>query len=434
MGNALIIIKHDFWPDHSIMQKAEQYSLEASLPTYHFSEILILLGIVGLTIPFLQRLKISPVLGFLICGLLAGPYGLAAVLTNIGLPVEAPIQDNAVIHNFSDLGIMFLMFMIGLKLSWRDLWHMRLHIIGLGSCQIVITTFVIFMIAQAFGNGLMVSILLGACFALSSTAMVMQLFEERRMLHSPAGRVSFSILLMQDLAVVPILVMLNIFAASDDQSIWLLMGQSLLIGLLASFAIYVLGSRLLEPLLKYLHSDEKSEWLMSFVLFVLIGTAMLTEAAGLSAALGAFLAGILLAETEHRDRIQSIIAPVKSLLLGVFFLSIGMVINPAFVLENPFWIVLSVIGIGALKAGIIFLLCLAFRLQRKVAFQSAIVLGQSGEFVFVIVAMALVKGLLSESDSQFFMIVTALSMMITPVVEKLATGFLHEFDKTDERH
>lgn len=414
------------------MQATEQYSMESSLPAYHFSEIMILLGIVGLTIPFLQRIKISPVLGFLICGLLAGPYGLAAFLTYMGLPIEAPIQDSTIIHSFSELGIIFLMFMIGLKLSWRDLWQMRLHIIGLGSCQIAITTLAIFLIARAFGNEPMLSILLGACFALSSTAIVMQLFEERKALHSPAGKISFSILLMQDLAVVPILIMLNIFATSDDQSIWLLIGQSLLIAFVAIFSIYVLGSKLLEPLLKYLHSNEKSEWLMSFVLFILIGTAMLTEAAGLSAALGAFLAGILLAETEYRDRIQSTIAPVKSLLLGVFFLSIGMIINPALVFENPLWITLSVIGIGALKAGIIFLLCLVFHLKRKVAFQSAIMLGQSGEFAFVIVSMALAKGLLSESDSQFFMIVTALSMMITPVIERLATGFLHELNNIDK--
>lgn len=403
--------------------------MESSLPSYHFSEILILLGIVGLTIPFLERMKISPVLGFLVCGLLAGPYGLSVGLTSLGLPVEAPIQDSAVIDSFGELGIMFLMFMIGLKLSWHDLWHMRLHIVGLGSCQIIITAFVIFMIAQAFGNDPVVSILLGACFALSSTAIVMQLFEERNMLHSPAGQVCFSILLMQDLAVVPILIMLNIFAASDSQSIPLLISQSLFIAFVTILAIYVWGLKFLKPLLKYLYADEKSEWLMSFVLFLLIGTAILTEAAGLSAALGAFLAGILLAETEYKERIESIIAPVKGLLLGVFFLSIGMIINPAVVFENPLWIGLSVLGIGILKATIAFLLCIAFRLKHKVAFQSAIMLGQSGEFVFVIVAMALAKGLLSESDSQFFMIVTALSMMVTPFVERLARRILLEVDR-----
>lgn len=406
--------------------------MESSLLSSHFSDVLILLGITGLSIPLLQRLKISPVLGFLACGLLAGPYGISAFLTYVGLPAHAPISDSVAIKSFSELGIVFLMFMIGLKLSWADLWHMRLHVIGLGSCQIIITTLVIFLIALAFGNTPMISILLGACFSLSSTAIVMQLVEERKMFSSPSGKISLSILLMQDISVIPILTMLNIFAAGDEQNLGFLIGKSLLIAFIAIMIIYVIGSRFLEPLLKYLHSDDKSEWLMSFVLFILIGTAMLTEAAGLSAALGAFLAGILLAETQYKYKIQSIIAPVKSLLLGVFFLSIGMIIDPAAVLQNPLWICLSVIGIGALKAGIVFFLCLAFRLKAKVAYQSAIMLGQSGEFVFVIVALAVANGLLSESDSQFFMIVTALSMMITPLVERLSIQILNKFDHRTE--
>lgn len=406
------------------MNNIEDRSLDSSLLSSQFLDILILLGITGLTIPLLQRLKISPVLGFLVCGLLAGPYGMSALLAHTGLPAHTPITDNAAIKSFAELGIMFLMFMIGLRLSWADLWHLRLYVIWLGSCQIIITALVIFLIALAFGNSPMISILLGACFALSSTAIVMQLFEEKKMLHSLAGKISLSILLMQDIAVVPILTMLNIFAVEEEQNLGFMIGKSLLIASAVIVLIYVVGSRILEPLLKYLHSDEKSEWLMSFVLFVLIGTSMLTEAAGLSAALGAFLAGILLAETQYKDKIQSIIAPVKSLLLGVFFLSIGMIINPAIILENPFWILMSVLGIGALKASIVFLLCLAFRLKVKVASRTAIMLGQSGEFVFVIVALALANGLLSEANAQFFMIVTALSMMITPLVERLGTRFI----------
>lgn len=406
------------------MNNIEDRSLDSSLLSSQFLDILILLGITGLTIPLLQRLKISPVLGFLVCGLLAGPYGMSALLAHAGLPAHTPITDNAAIKSFAELGIMFLMFMIGLRLSWADLWHLRLYVIWLGSCQIIITALVIFLIALAFGNSPMISILLGACFALSSTAIVMQLFEEKKMLHSLAGKISLSILLMQDIAVVPILTMLNIFAVGEEQNLAFMIGKSLLIASAVIVLIYVVGSRILEPLLKYLHSDEKSEWLMSFVLFVLIGTSMLTEAAGLSAALGAFLAGILLAETQYKDKIQSIIAPVKSLLLGVFFLSIGMIINPAIILENPFWILLSVLGIGALKASIVFLLCLAFRLKTKVASRTAIMLGQSGEFVFVIVALALANGLLSETNAQFFMIVTALSMMITPLVERVGTRFI----------
>lgn len=393
--------------------------MDTALPAQHATDILILLGIVGLTIPFLQRLNISPVLGFLLCGLVAGPYGVPAAWQALGFDFPAPIHDSAIIHTFGELGIMFLMFVIGLKLSWKDLWHMRRHIAGLGTCQILVTTLAVSVIAYAFGNPLALSILLGACFALSSTAVVMQLFEERRMVHSPVGKVSFSILLMQDLAVVPILTMLPILTGNGPDHIVMLMLKALLLAVAMIGGIYVIGVRVLGPLLRYLHPGDQPEWLMSFVLFLVIGTAMLTESAGLSSALGAFLAGVLLAETEYRDRIQTIIAPVKGLLLGVFFLSVGLIINPAMALEHPVWIVLSIIGIGLLKAGITYALCRAFKVAHKTALPVAVLLGQSGEFVFVIIALALTRGVIGQADAQFFMIVTALSMMITPVIEKL---------------
>jgi len=396
--------------------------LDTALPPQHATDILILLGIVGLTVPFLQRLNISPVLGFLLCGLLAGPYGLPAAWQSLGYDFPAPIHDSAAIHAFGELGIMFLMFMIGLKLSLHDLWHMRRHIAGLGSCQIIITTLIIFLIAYTFGNSVQLSILIGSCFALSSTAVVMQLFEERRMVHSPVGKVSFSILLMQDLAVVPILVMLHVMTGQNEDHVAFQLLKALLLAAVMIIGIYAVGMKILGPLLRYLHPGDKPEWLMSFVLFLVIGTAMLTESAGLSTALGAFLAGVLLAETEYRDRIQTIIAPVKGLLLGVFFLSVGMMINPAIAFENPIWIILSILGIGILKASITYTLCLLFKVEHKTAFSVAIMLGQAGEFVFVIVALALAQGVIVNADAQFFMIVTALSMMITPLIERRILG------------
>ncbi|MFN3827880.1 MAG: cation:proton antiporter [Micavibrio sp.] len=386
----------------------------------HFSDLLLLLGVAGLTIPFLRKFKISPVLGFLICGVVLGPHGLLPWIDKVP-GVSVPVTDgNKVIQSFAELGVIFLMFMIGLKLSLKDLWRMRLHIAGLGGLQIIVTALVIGVIARAFGNTLEISILLGACFALSSTAVVMQLFEERKAIHSPSGNVCFSILLMQDLAVVPILTMLNVFAASSGQSIGIMLIKSLIIAILAVMIIYVMGMKVLRPLLKYLHADDHSEWLMSFVLFVVIGAAMITEMVGLSAALGAFLAGLLMAETEKKSQIEHIIAPVKGLLLGIFFFSVGMIIDPVSFLANPLWIVASVIGIGLLKASLLFVLCRLFRLGSNLSAQVAIMLGQSGEFVFVIMALALVKGIIPPQDAQFFMIVTAFSMMMTPFIAGLA--------------
>lgn len=389
-------------------------------PSSHFPELLVLLGIAGLTIPFLHRFRIPQVLGFLFCGILVGPYGLALWAQDIAWIGAIGIKNAEIVNGFAELGVIFLMFMIGLKLSLNDLWGMRRQIIGLGGCQIVLTALVVFAIARGFGNSVEMSILLGACFALSSTAVVMQIFDEKKKIHSAVGKLSFSILLMQDLAVVPILALLAAFSAPSEQSLAFLMAKSFAVAAAAVAAIYFIGMKALEPVLRYLKPERHPEWLMSFVLFLTIGTAMLTESFGLSAALGAFLAGLLLAETDYCDDVEVMIAPIKGLLMGVFFLSVGMMIDLRVVLENPVWLFLSVIGIGAIKAGILFALCLAFGQKREVAAETAIMLGQSGEFVFVIAAMAQVYGILQAPDAQFFMLVTAISMMMTPFIVPLA--------------
>lgn len=388
----------------------------------HFSEILIVLGIAGLTIPFLHRFRISPVLGYLLCGLVIGPYGLALVAQESGQIDTVVIKDSQTIRSFAELGVIFLMFMIGLKLSLNELWGMRHHVLGLGSTQILLTGFIIFLIARGFGNTLEVSILLGACFSLSSTAIVMQLLEEKSQTDSPVGKLGFSILLMQDLAVVPILSLLTAFAGKTDESLAYLSGKAIVIAAASIFIIYFFGMKIIRPLLRYLQAGKKPEWLMSFVLFLVIGTAMLTEMAGLSAALGAFLAGLLLAETEYKNDVQDMIAPIKGVLLGMFFLSVGMTLDVREILRNPFWLFAAVIGIGALKAAILFLLCHVFGVRKKTAIETSILLGQGGEFVFVIMTMALMYHIISPADAQFFMLVTAMSMLVTPFVALLAPG------------
>ena len=382
----------------------------------HFSEILTLLGIASIAVPFLHRFKISPVLGYLLCGVIAGPYGLALWSGEFKWIDYLTVQDSETIRGFADLGIIFLMFMIGLKLSLDDLWRMRHHILGLGSCQILLTGSLIFFIVRWFGNSLEMSILLGACFALSSTAVVMQLLEEKQKVHTPVGKLSFSILLMQDLAVVPILTLLTAFAVKTDGSLALLTVKALLTSSVAIIAIYFVGMKILRPLLRHLNPDNKPEWLMAFVLFLVIGTATLTEFYGLSAALGAFLAGLLLAETEYKRKIVAIIFPVEGLLIGMFFLSVGMMMDIRSALYEPLWLIASVVGIGILKAVILFLLCLAFKLKKDVAAETSIMLGQGSEFVFVIITMALTYKIVPAADAQFFMQVTALSLLMTPFV------------------
>lgn len=385
----------------------------------NLTELLIILGIAGLIVPFLHRFRVSPVLGYLLCGIVISPQGPSS-WTEAGSALSFLKIDTAAIGSFAELGVIFLMFMIGLKLSLKELWGMRLHVLGLGGCQVLLTGIIVYAIALAFGNAQEIAILMGACFALSSTAMVMQLLDDKHRENTQVGKLCFSILLMQDLAVVPILALVAAFAGNEGGGLLPVAGKALLIAAVAIVLIYVIGLKLLQPLFRYINPHIRPEWLMSFVLFIVIGTATLTHAAGLSAALGAFLAGLLLAETDYSKDIEHIIAPVKGLLMGVFFLSVGLMIDLRIVVDNAFWIFASVVGIGFLKAGLLFVLGVLFKIKKSVAGESAILLGQSGEFVFVILTLAQASNMIPSQDAQFFMMVTAMSMLVTPFVAALA--------------
>lgn len=392
---------------------------------HNFSQLLIVLGMAGLTVPLMHRLKITPVLGYLLCGVLIAPHGPLAWFDREVAGAAADAAGNITmtedaLEKFGELGIVFLMFMIGLKLSINELWKRRRDVIGLGGCQVLATSAVIFAVARVFGNGVEVSILMAACLSFSSTAVVMQLLEEKRNEGTAAGKLCFSILLMQDLMVVPVLAMVSAFAANEGNNLVLPVLKALGIGICAIALIYVIGMRLLPPLLNIVKPHRRREWLMSFVLFIVIGAAMLTEYAGLSAALGAFLAGLLLAETEYRKDVEEIVAPVKGLLIGVFFLSVGLGVDLQEVAENIGWLLASVIGIGFVKAAILFAVARGFSVHKRVAGETAVMLGQCGEFAFVILTLALAEGIIPKGDAQFFMLVTALSMFMTPFVTALA--------------
>ncbi|MDF3023652.1 MAG: hypothetical protein K0R10_1013 [Alphaproteobacteria bacterium] len=392
---------------------------------HNFSQLLIVLGIAGLTVPFLHRLKITPVLGYLLCGVLIAPHGpfawieteAAGAASDAAASITMP---EGALERFGELGIVFLMFMIGLKLSINNLWKMRRDVFGLGGCQVMVTALVIFFVARAFGNGVEISVLMAACLSFSSTAVVMQLLEEKKSEGTPIGKLCFSVLLMQDLMVVPVLAMVSVFAASDSDNLLFPIAKAMGIAAVAITLIYVLGMRILPPLLNIVKPHRRREWLMSFVLFIVIGSAMLTEYAGLSGALGAFLAGLLLAETEYRKDVEEIIAPVKGLLMGVFFLSVGLMVDLREVAEHMTWLAASVVGIGIAKAAIMFAVARGFGVHRRVAAEASIMLGQCGEFAFVILTLALSAGLVPRGDAQFFMLVTALSMFVTPFVTALA--------------
>lgn len=382
----------------------------------HIREIAIFLVAAGILVPLLHRWRFSPVLGYLLIGAIVGPYGLGLMVADLPWLGYFVISDLAGTQELAEFGVTFLLFMIGLELSIDRLWELRRLVFGLGSLQVLVTSAIIGLIAWGFGNTPAASMVLGCCLALSSTAIVMQILMDRRQLASPLGRSSFSILLMQDLAVVPILFLVGVLGSRSQDSIGLAFLGSLLKAALVFGAIYFGGRLLLRPLFHMVAHARNAEMFMAATLLVIISAAGITGASGLSMALGAFLAGLLLADTEFRHEIEVNIEPFKGLLLGLFFMSVGMGIDYRLVLDEWFWLLGSVAGLFALKSLIIASLCVLFSIPRNVSLEAGLLLGQGGEFAFVVVGLANNLGLIPLDTAQFMLIVTGLTMLVTPLI------------------
>ncbi|MBY0354614.1 MAG: cation:proton antiporter [Rickettsiales bacterium] len=385
----------------------------------HLRESLLIFAIAGVIVPLVSRLRVSAVLCYLMVGLLISPYALATLSTDYPWLNILVIDDAAMVHTLSELGVIFLLFMIGLELSLHRLWEMRRLVLGLGGVQIILTASIITLIALQFNNSIQVSLLIGTSMALSSTAIVMQLLRDQHRLAAPIGTVCFSILLMQDLAVVPILSLLNAFQ-QDGMSIPMALGRSLGLAILSIGGIYMVGRFMLRPLLSFLGAGRNIEGFFALILFIIIGTAGITEGAGLSAALGAFLAGLLIAETEYRHEVEVMTDPLRGLLLGVFFLSIGMRTDITEIVREPFWLLVGVVGLLTVKSSILFMTALSFRLPLAKAAEVSLLLGQAGEFALIIISMAMATGLMPREAAQYFLLLTSLSMMLTPLLALIA--------------
>jgi len=388
--------------------------------TLDLREVMVFLFAAGIIVPLFRRLKISPVFGFLLVGIAIGPHGLARFVDTLPWLQHALITDLEGVRLLAELGVVFLLFMIGLELSLDRLWAMRRRVFGLGGAQIIVTGIVIASIASLFDNTLATAMVLGASFALSSTAIVMQLLAENRRLGTATGRVSFAILLCQDLAVLPILFLVGVFATQSEAPVFLSFAKAMGGALIAVVIILAIGRLVIRPVFRFVGSTASREMFLALVLLVIMGTAVATEQFGLSMALGAFLAGLLFAETEYRHEIEVDIEPFKGMLLGLFFISIGMGIDIAAVANEPLWLIASVFGLYLVKSPIIYALARLFGEPRPVALEASLLLGQSGEFAFLVVGMAYGLGLMPSDTAQFMLIVAGLTMISTPPIAYFA--------------
>lgn len=391
-----------------------------NIETLSLREVIVFLVAAGVVVPLVHRLRVSPVLGFLAVGLVIGPHGLARFADTAPWLGYAVIGDLEGVRALAELGVVFLLFMIGLELSLDRLWAMRRLVFGLGGAQVVVTGAAIAAIASFFDNTLPVAMVLGGAFALSSTAIVMQLLAENRRLGTATGRTSFAILLFQDLAVLPILFLVAAFAAQSDRSVALAFGLAIGQAVLAVAVILVIGRLVIRPLFRFIGSTASREMFLALVLLVIAGTALATQQAGMSLALGAFLAGLLLAETEYRFAIEVDIEPFKGLLLGLFFVSVGMSIDLAQIAAKPLWLIAAVVGLYLIKSPIVYALVRLFGEPRSVALEAALLLGQGGEFAFVVIGMAAGLALMPGDTAQFMLIVAGMTMIATPPVAHAA--------------
>lgn len=374
----------------------------------YLSDLVILLIAAVVVVPLFQLARLGAVPGFLVAGLIVGPSGLA-VISNV-----------SEIGYLAEIGVVLLLFVIGIELKPTRLWLMRRQVFGLGSAQLVLTGAVLTAICYfLFGMSLRTAILVGPALALSSTAFVLQLLASQKLLNSQYGRASVAVLLLQDLAVVPLLALIPLLAARE-MSIGADIGLALLesVGILA--LVVVAGRYFLHPLLHRVARAGSPEVFTASAVLIVLGAAMVTEHAGLSMAMGAFLAGLLISESAYRHQVIAEIQPFRGLLLGLFFMSMGMSFNLGLLLADPLGAILLTALLIAIKALIMLPLGRMFGMPGRPSLAVALVLAQSGEFALVLFALAWQSGLLAEQRFQELLLVVLLSMMVTPALAHLA--------------
>ena len=350
-----------------------------------------------IAVPLCRRLRLGSVLGYLIAGVIIGPWGLRL------------ISNPQTVLQFSEFGVVLLLFLIGLELNAQRVWALRRAIFGLGSVQVIATIGAVTAIAMALGQPLAVGLVAGMGIAMSSTAIGLATLSEKNLLQTPGGQASFAVLLFQDLAVIPLLLAIAMLAGEAASFSWWELGKAL--GMIA--LMIAAGRVLVRPVLRYVAEARLREVFVGFSLLVVLGTASLMESVGLSMALGAFLAGVMLADSEYRHELELDIDPFKGLLLGLFFIAVGMSIDLGLFVRSP-WLVLGIaLGIVALKIAILYPVAQLFGYcNRADAGMFAVALSQAGEFAFVLFAAA--ARVLPPDTMAMLNAAVALSMLATP--------------------
>ncbi len=350
-----------------------------------------------IAVPIFKRIGLGSVLGYLVAGVAIGPWGLRLV------------SDPKTVLQIAEFGVVLLLFLVGLELNAQRVWALRRAIFGLGGVQVAATIAAATGIALLLGQPLLVGVIAGMGFAMSSTAIGLATLTEKNLLATPGGQASFAVLLFQDLAVVPLLLILTVFTGGNSNMS--LMAAAEAVGIIV--LLILAGRFLVRPVLRYIAETRLREVFVGFSLLVVLGTAALMEFVGLSMALGAFLAGVMLADSEYRHELELDIEPFKGLLLGLFFIAVGMSVDLSLFLRSPFLVLGLALGVVLIKVLILFPIAKAFGYcNRADAGLFAVALSQAGEFAFVLFAAS--GSLLSQDVISILNAVVATSMLTTP--------------------
>lgn len=376
--------------------------------------IFVLLAATVLLVPLFKWAGLGTILGYLAAGILIGPYGLSLV------------SDTDLIHQVAEFGIVMMLFLIGLEVDGSELWRMRHKVFGLGLTQMAATSAVIAVLARLIGFAWADAVVVGLALAMSSTAIAMQSVDQRNITKTDTGRASLAILLVQDVAVIPVLALIPLLTSMGGSPIEAI-GEDVLqavdnpidwwlaLVVVGAFIAALFGSRfVIRPLMSWLARTRVPEAFTAFALALVIGAALVTESLGLSPALGAFLGGVLLADSEYRHELESNLQPFKGLLLGLFFITVGMSIAFNVVIEDPLVVLALVVALIGLKMLVLFVLATFFKMHMAERLLLAILLSQAGEFAFVVLQFARTAGNLSGPEVELLTVVVALSMAVTP--------------------
>ncbi len=383
--------------------------------------VLILLATAVLVVVVFRLLRLPPMLGYLIVGVAIGPHALGW------------ISDTAEARGLAEIGVVFLMFSIGLEFSLPKLFTMRRIVFGLGAAQVIASMLIVWAIVAVLGVDWQAGLILGGVLAMSSTAIVAKLLAERIELNTPHGRQIIGVLLFQDLAVVPLLILVPALAAGTAD-LAANLGLALAKAVVVLSLMLFLGQRLMRGWFHLVAKQKSAELFVLNVLLITLGLAYITEIAGLSLALGAFVAGTLISETEYRYQVETDIKPFRDVLLGLFFVTIGMLLDLRVMFEQAPWVLLVLVVLLALKAVLIFGLSLAFGSDSTAALRTGLALAASGEFGFVLLARADGLGLVSGPTMQPVFAAMLLSMLAAPFLVERSEHFARRWTRSDWMH